>query len=978
MEFLFLAFLVGVIIWVIAASRSDSRSSSRGSPSGRTSPSQSTSKGKRHNGTRSSKITPLRAPTFDELKENLATVPSSDDILAHSLKAFGRWFEEQDIAFLGSSDGRVHIAPQFFYFKQENAVLVGRKWAFADPTLDSASSLAQEAHDFGRRAAEEERPQVFLLVFEDRGPPRSRRMAFQVVARNGENTLRFRTIVERDGSAHLSESYALESDDDNVALDVAKSFWLGAGVDPGISAPDHVTVGRSPGKDKGEGEADEESSANVTFRVSTSYGRTVSDEELLAQSRSAWTPAGSEIAVNGWTISGGMVYVGTELAPADGYQASDPALINPDLKVSRDRADRKGQHLDYWPSYSDIPPTSRCAFLDWLAMGRREEGYAIGYVFLFFYGLERRILFDAQHDSDAEAEIPTLIDELEALKATYGPTNRSFYGYCDRLLTYTRRAYGYEETVSSPTYQSSADSYRMSRGEKVALGRIIASRDPISAEWALAWVRSDPEVRLRTPGRRCREEFDTLFCRRYSDQFEDGLVVEASATTLTVSYRPASGGIRNTFAERIDDAVDIGRMSIPPELRDYASSIEDDLDDYSRWIGRRDERSSLAALGQLPSELTRDRAGEDARQFVEQIESWMDENGYAVIRSEELLARWPSKNEDYLTKTEAEALSGFLAGFDLGVEPDVRYTRNPSKRDYLTIFRLQGPDEPPGETFRSARLLLHLAAAVAGADEEIAPGEEEHIERHLERSLDLTVNEQARLRAHLACLLDHPPTLRGVRRRAEELSDDQRRRLATFLLTVAGADGHLASDEITVLEKIYDILGLGENQVHQDLHNLSARDPGSMDRGPVIVIEADDQKTYRVPDKDESRSKEEQKPSTEEAFDLDLDRVAAVQDETRDVARVLDDVFSEEDEEEIPSFSLDGLSEDHEALLAYLGTKSEWSRADFDKLAEKHGLMPGFAIEQINDRAFEVADEPVLEGEDPIELNPYALDALQS
>jgi hypothetical protein len=219
-----------------------------------------------------------------------------------------------------------------------------------------------------------------------------------------------------------------------------------------------------------------------------------------------------------------------------------------------------------------------------------------------------------------------------------------------------------------------------------------------------------------------------------------------------------------------------------------------------------------------------------------------------------------------------------------------------------------------------------------------------------------------------------------VRRRADELSGDQRRRLATFLLTVAGADGYLAGEEISLLEKAYDILGLDEDQVHQDLHSLSARDPDSGEEGPVTVIEADEEETYRVPEEEEppSSSEAESTSSEGDGVDLDLDRVSAVQDETRDIARVLDDVFSDDEEETAPSFSVDGLSESHEAFLLDLGDQAEWPRNDFDELAEQHGLMPGFAIEQINDRAFELADEPLLEGEDPIELNPHALDALRS
>jgi uncharacterized tellurite resistance protein B-like protein len=675
-----------------------------------------------------------------------------------------------------------------------------------------------------------------------------------------------------------------------------------------------------------------------------------------------------------------MAYVGSELQPVDGYQAADPALINPDLDVSASQTDPSGQNLDYWPSYSNIPAASRAAYRDWLASGRRNGEYDIGYVFLFFYGLERRILFDAQHDSSAKEELPILISELEELRDTYGPKNGSFRGYCERLLAYTRQAHGFAEEATSPAYSSEKEGYRMSRSEKIALGRLIDSGEPIPAEWALAWFRSDPEARLRTPGRRCQEEFDTLFRRHYGERFGDGVEVKGGRKTLTVSYRPASGGIRETFNKRIKDAVDVDRITIPSELQEFASEIEEELDDYSRWIGRRDDRTSLAALGQLPPDLIRDRAGETAREFVQQIEDWMNGGNHAVISSDQLLEYWPSKNDDYLTKTEAGALSGFLAGFDFGVEPDVRYTRNPSKRDHLTVLRLQGPDEPPEEPFESARLLVHLAAAVAGADDDIAPGEEEHIERHVEESLDLNETDRARLRAHLARLLEHTPTLRGVRRRADELTSDQRRRLATFLLTVAGADGYLAGKEISLLEKAYDILGLDEDQVHQDLHSLSARDPDSGEEGPVTVIEADEEKTYRVPEEEEppSPSEAESTSSGGEGVDLDLDRVSAVQDETRDIARVLDDVFSDDEEESPPSFSVDGLSESHEAFLVDLGDQAEWPREDFDELAEQHGLMPGFAIEQINDRAFELADEPLLEGEDPIELNPHALDTLRS
>lgn len=928
-----------------------------------------------------SAIDPLRDPDFQDLSDYLSSVSSNREIHPQALRAFNEWFGSRRVRFLGPGDDRVHIAPQLFYFKREKRLLLGRKWSIPDFPLDSAARLAREAYAFGETASEDERPEVFLLVFEDRGTSGGRRLAFQGMHRSGENDLRFCNLVEHEnGSVRVGGSYSPDRGQANVALDIAKSFWLGAGVDIGVETPDEITVGKKTSGEGGQTEdTEDENSLSVTFEVTTSFEETsTSKEDLLIQSESSWIPPGGSVTVGERDISGGMVYVGTELAPVDGYQTADPALINPKLEIFEGPTDPSGTDLSYWPSFADLRPVPRGTYLDWLASGRRNEAYDIGYIFLFFYGLERRILFDAQHDAEARKEIPALIHELEALKSTYGPKNSSFQRYCGQLLSYTRRTFGYEEELSAPKYETGLENYRMSRSERVALGRVIASGDPIPVEWALAWIRSDPEAGLRTPGRRCQEEFDTLFRRRYEEWFEDGLYVEAKSSTLTVSYRPASAGIRDTHTQRIEGVADLTRITIPDELRELAGRIEGGLDDYSRWIGRRDDRTSLAALGQLPPELIRDRAGEKAKLFVQKIEDWMGEEEHAVISSETLLEHWPSKNEDYLTKTEAEALSGFLSGFGFGVEPDIRYTRNPSKRDHLTIFRMNGDGEEPSETFESARLLVHLAAAVAGADDEIAPGEEEHIERHLEEALDLNESEQARLRAHLARLLKHPPSMRGVRRRADELSDDQRRSLATFLLTVAGADGYLDGAEINILEKIYDILDLDEDQVHQDLHSLSARDPGETDPGPVTVIEGEERETYRVPDQEESPSSNDSSSSDERGgVDLDLERVSEVQDETQDVARVLDDVFSEE-EEEAPAFAVDGLTEAHESLLVDLQEKEKWTRSEFEELAEHHGLIPGFAIEQINDSAFEVADEPLLEGEDPIELNSYALDAMHS
>src|ERR1022692_944768 len=114
-------------------------------------------------------------------------------------------------------------------------------------------------------------------------------------------------------------------------------------------------------------------------------------EVLSASTYDGWVPAGTAVEVAGLSLPGGMLYVGKKLrAPADG--GSDPALIDPRLPIDRRTPDWSGSTVGYGPSYSRISAQARAAYLTSLADGRSRPGAPISWVFLFFYGLERRVI----------------------------------------------------------------------------------------------------------------------------------------------------------------------------------------------------------------------------------------------------------------------------------------------------------------------------------------------------------------------------------------------------------------------------------------------------------------------------------------------------------------------------------------------------------------------------------------------------------
>ena len=116
-----------------------------------------------------------------------------------------------------------------------------------------------------------------------------------------------------------------------------------------------------------------------------------------------WYEYGNSVTVKDYDIFGGFIYVGEMMLDADGYD-NDACLINPKLKVSSAGPWEAGDEIGYWPHYGRIPAKCRGTYLKWLAGGRAEPEAYIGCVFLYFYGLERRLLIDGQKGEVSDKE----------------------------------------------------------------------------------------------------------------------------------------------------------------------------------------------------------------------------------------------------------------------------------------------------------------------------------------------------------------------------------------------------------------------------------------------------------------------------------------------------------------------------------------------------------------------------------------------
>ena len=198
---------------------------------------------------------------------------------------------------------------------------------------------------------------------------------------------------------------------------------------------------------------------------------------------------------------------------------------------------------------------------------------------------------------------------------------------------------------------------------------------------ALAWVKSHPDYGLRTPARRCENEFNLLFKLRYKSRFGDGLKIKPNKTRLRLDYHTASASLRGDSQSVELDLPDVSLLKTPvKKLMDLAESCTRELEPLSRFIGRPgNSRDSLGAFCLLPNDLT--GLAPDPR--LERIKAWMNSRISAydrLISVESIFEHLGEKPPLKINKKEAEMLSDVAEKAGFGIAPDIRFP--PSQTRY--------------------------------------------------------------------------------------------------------------------------------------------------------------------------------------------------------------------------------------------------------------------------------------------------------
>ncbi|MCY1327620.1 spore cortex-lytic enzyme [compost metagenome] len=709
-------------------------------------------------------------------------------------------------------------------------------------------------------------------------------------------------------------------------------------------------------------------------------GRTVTPSETerppsieRPKTSGPWLPVGVAVTVSSITIRRGMIYVGKFLPKQGVGQQNENCLIDPSLRIAS-YGDPSGRSMYYWPSYSELSQEARRSYLEWLAGSRSDPDTYIGYVFLYFYGLERRLMLEP--DSPDETQV---IAEVRRLRSVYG-WNNSFQRYATELLnavTLRRQAPSEQDIrLVEPT------GYEVPTAIKLALGNRLSQGRDIEPDLLLRFVMTHPETRVRTPAKRAPELLEKLFALHLTALYPNGLRVKGGRfKKIKKHYRACSGTFEIDVPVFGGDVPDITDRAEPiTTARRLFDACSDQLDEYSRAIGKLPGlQPNLGAVAKLPRELRREIA--------------MRVPGDPLTKIEELAGRLQSAQLADLaeiagievgpvpTKPKLRELGNLLAAFGLGVTCDPRYApKNSAAHEHVVIFAVTEEIGEASDAYRAVQLSVMLGIIVGHADGHFHDLERSALIGRITTAAGISSDERRRLEAEVSLYEANPARLDDWVKKLKDVPRQSREVIAGQLIATAAADGSIHADEVKKLEVLFKRMGLDHARLYDQLHANLPRSAEADDDGLSFIV---------PPGGPVAGAPIQQPPADKPAIRIDLSALKTIRSETRVTASVLADIFAEDEDLEVTPTAIveadeadndifDGLERRYGVLLLELSAQSSWPRDSFEQIVRAAGLMSGAAREAINDWSLDRFDELVIEGDDPVEINSYLLPPVEA
>lgn len=705
-------------------------------------------------------------------------------------------------------------------------------------------------------------------------------------------------------------------------------------------------------------------------------GRTSSSFAPKAEKRMSkeyrWNSKGTSVIVQGHEIPGGMFYTG---AKADIDPVFGGFVIGLNAQVAAGDVTSALPISGYYPTYKGLSAHHRLAYIRFLQGNRRDEKADIGYVFLYFYGLEKRLFGD---EGISKSESLEIIEEVKGLLSAYGHNN-SFRAYASQFINFATAAQivRYLEGVSDLEIMLERHTQPNTPQEQVALARLAATCGdnlplPIMARMAMPslagvipsfwYIQKIPRefgitfaAEIEPPPPRSATLFQ-VFMGGSNIRYNTAGVAGGSVNIATIHGARPTATIRNSGHSMVTKAaIKAGR----------------NLVEYARHVGNHPERrDSFKAIGLMPKCLL------EASPVAQENLAWLDaqiSTGMGYISLDEIIQRSLGQMNDKLTVRYLMLVEEVISHLNYTIEPQ------PTEKGIIVsgdmkVAVIKGRRRP------ETNVLLMIDASMTllfGLKIDDQSQRQAICDAWLKQSIavkKLTAQERFIILARYKIRYDNviPTMLIRAKRALKTLETvDQGTALALVTQSLNATD-YYQTHAVADLQKVYKYLDAPTTSLHEGLHAGAAN-------GPVEVAPAQASVIHKIPLRPGAPSMGEHKS----IFNREV--IRAVEAETEQVQAALREVFAG-NEEDMPSSGgmtselktekieiFCGLDTGLGLFLKDLVVKGDWSRQEFDDLARRHGQMPDGALDALNEWAYDQYGQAIIEDGELLKVEIHLL-----
>ena len=681
----------------------------------------------------------------------------------------------------------------------------------------------------------------------------------------------------------------------------------------------------------------------INLRVVSSYNG-YNERDYTEIKNANWHGLGSTVEIQGYKINDPLIYISNSR-----NKSPTRHIIPKKLKANHNE---NYDYIGYWPSYSELNPAQRGMFLKWLSQGKNNTAIDIGYVFIYFYGLEYRVL---QENKDLEL----IAHEIIKLRRYYA-SNRSFQGYSESLLAYIISKLNDKNTAREifKTVEPSLDKYSSIYRSGIHLK--IRDSNVLNADDIISLIPTFENVDRSSIPKKVGEYFNQYFKIIAEKEIKE-IVSQVKPIEYRERYHSASNFVDKDYyykGLRI-----IVNRNMQNKLSNKWKQAIESFRPYSRKLNKYESRE---IFNLLPDKLKKTIDHPFKKQLKEIEEKFI---GKAVTISE-IATHLGMEVEEKLKSKECKQVVDTLLYEDMIIEPNaVYFKKNYKKDDLVFLSKTENASMLNTNNYKLAALLVDLGVDLAYADDDYSDEEAQQIYLAVGSSFLDTTLEFEHLKLRVELYKAQKPNISGVLKKiSEKLKTKSLEILGSYLVGVALADGHFTKEENkkirvflsklgvkkSYVEKIYEQFGI--NEIFENVELKASQN--NIQKGSLI-------------------------PKTNEII-LDQKKLNQIELDTEKVKLVLSEIIAEEETDDTSIVKENGeieneLDSKYFPFLSIIIQKNKWDKKSLRDKAKEHRFMVSAAISKINEWAEERhGDYLVFENDDNFEVNTLILEDIKN